>query len=533
MDRPQPKLFNTTGVCIPSEHYMLPVLPRIPNINGMLDNKYYFVIYGPRQSGKTTFLQSLIEKIHLDGNYYALSCSLQTLISVTDESIGINRIANLINDSVMRSQAQALKALAYPEDMVPGLEPALKIRKFLNYLSVNLDKDLVVIFDEADSLSGPILLTFLSQIRDGYLERNISPVTKFPRSLALVGMMNIRDYKAQIRPESKSLGSSSPFNIIEEAFTLANFTKNEISELYNQHTEATGQIFTEKSIETAWRWSEGQPWLVNALAKDVVNRQLNDDFSVAIEPEHFDQAAENLLRRRDTHLDSLLRRLHEPRLRRVMEPIILGAKSFSQEVTQDDTRYALELGLIKIDEEGYKPANPLYQEAIIRYLSRPIQDGITENYGNRWLDGKKLDMSGLLKGFQQFWRENAEMRTHPLEYHESTPHLVFFAFMQRVINGGVATLQREYALGRDRLDTNIKYQGVSYPVELKVKSTGLRLSDAQFKGIMVQLGGYMDKLGATEGWLIVFVKNEKKSWKEKIYWETRKFKHLTIHIVGC
>jgi hypothetical protein len=64
-------------------------------------------------------------------------------------------------------------------------------------LSVSLDRELIIFFDEADCLTGPPLLTFLSQIRDGFINRFDSPKSKFPRSLrslALVGMRNIRDY---------------------------------------------------------------------------------------------------------------------------------------------------------------------------------------------------------------------------------------------------------------------------------------------------------------------------------------------------
>jgi len=56
-------------------------------------------------------------------------------------------------------------------------------------------------------------------------------------------MRNIRDYKAQIRDEKETLGSASPFNIITDALTLKNFTKEEITSLYKQHTDETGQLF--------------------------------------------------------------------------------------------------------------------------------------------------------------------------------------------------------------------------------------------------------------------------------------------------
>jgi hypothetical protein len=99
-----------------------------------------------------------------------------------------------------------------------------------------LDKPQVILFDEVDCLSEGTLILFLRQSRNGYNYLNTIP---FVHSIALAGMRNICDYKARIRPDSESLGSASPFNIITEALTLQNFTKEEIVLLYRQHTGET------------------------------------------------------------------------------------------------------------------------------------------------------------------------------------------------------------------------------------------------------------------------------------------------------
>jgi hypothetical protein len=70
-------------------------------------------------------------------------------------------------------------------------------------------------------------------------------------------MRNIRDYKAKIRPDSESLGSASPFNIVAKSLTLQNFTKEDIVRLYQQHTDETGQVFEENAIESVWEQTQG------------------------------------------------------------------------------------------------------------------------------------------------------------------------------------------------------------------------------------------------------------------------------------
>ncbi|MDR2456258.1 MAG: hypothetical protein LBE49_06675, partial [Deltaproteobacteria bacterium] len=41
MEKPPVKVFNTAGSCKPSDHYMLPVLPRLPEVEEMIEGKYY------------------------------------------------------------------------------------------------------------------------------------------------------------------------------------------------------------------------------------------------------------------------------------------------------------------------------------------------------------------------------------------------------------------------------------------------------------------------------------------------------------
>jgi hypothetical protein len=319
--------------------------------------------------------------------------------------------------------------------------------------------------------------------------------------------------------------------------TLANFTKDEIKALYGQHTEATGQVFEEKAILRAWYWSEGQPWLSNALAREAVVEILKNNYSQPVTGELIDQAAETLIIRRDTHIDSLLARLSEPRVRRIMQPIILGADSFEKGYVNDDQQYALDLGLIKRDPDiGYTPANPIYRDVIIRTLTFDIQSASSlERYvkGNKWLDGQTIDMGGLLRAFQVFWREDSGNLPNPYDYYEAQAHLTLQAFLQRVVNGG-AHVHREYALGRRSLDLRLVYQGHSYPIE--IKRTGERSLEKVREEGLRQLADYMDICGSRTGYLVIFDQRKTSTdWNKKLYWTIdTKFKEgYTIHIVGC
>ncbi|MDR3155088.1 MAG: ATP-binding protein, partial [Deltaproteobacteria bacterium] len=268
------KLFNIAGPCVPGEHYMLPAAERLAEVDSLIADRQYFVLHAPRQSGKTTTIQAYVDKINDEGKYHAVYCSLESAGVWTEPDEGIRKVGIRLINAMLDSGipplagAAADAADAVFREMSPsGREGAHKglsmrfdstilVESILKSVCSALDRELVLFFDEADSLADGLLIAFLRQLRTGYISRGKSP---FPRTIALIGMRNIRDYKNKARPDAETLGSASPFNIIAKALSLKDFTFSEMSALYRQHTEERGQVFEESALEAAWRWSEGQP----------------------------------------------------------------------------------------------------------------------------------------------------------------------------------------------------------------------------------------------------------------------------------
>ena len=74
------------------------------------------------------------------------------------------------------------------------------------------------------------------------------------------------------------------------------------------------------------------------------------------------------------------------------------------------------------------------------------------------------------------------------------------AFLHRVANGG-GTLEREYAIGSDRMDLLLRYGDEQLAIELKVWREGR--SDPLPAGLR-QLDSYLAGLGLDTGWLVIF-----------------------------
>jgi hypothetical protein len=514
------KYFNIAGPCNSNDHYMIPVLERNRDVMPLIEQKHYFVIHAARQTGKTTLIKSWVNYLNAEKKFYALYCSLEAAHVFTEPEKGIPEILNLLAFAVKYSRLPHREGFA---GKVDKKEISTLIKAALSDYCSELDKPLVLFFDEIDGLQNGTLITFLRQLRDGYINR---PEIPFPYSIALVGMRNIRDYKSKIREDRNTLGSPSPFNVITKALTISDFSIGEITGLYQQHTTATGQIFENQAIQAVFDYTAGQPWLVNAIAREIVTEILENNYTKSITAPLVDQAAKNIILRRDTHIDSLLERLKEERVRRVIEPMIIGERHF--DLLSDDVRYCLDLGLIKHGVTGLMPANKMYAEVIIRTLTYNTQYYLEREVKNTWITPHgALDMNGLLKAFQVFWRNNSEIWEEKYQYKEAAPHLILQAFLQRVINSGGDVL-REYAGGRGRMDLCVRYGTFQYPIEIKLLYGNQTIPDG-----LEQLSGYMDTLGQSTGWLVVFDREENKPWDEKIYWKTDLSTGKTIHVVGA
>ena len=520
--------FNIAGPCLAAKHYMLPAYERLPEVKSLIRKEQYFVVHAPRQCGKTTAFRALMDEINAKGDMAAMYCSVEAVQTWTDPDKAMIQIAAQIRLNL------DLYPSIYGPDAKPEILKATReslsseiIIDTLKWLSERVKKPFVVFFDEVDCLEGDVLIAFLRQLRNGRI--SCTAPNTFPVSMALIGLRNIRDYKMRVRSQNQSTGEASPFNVITEAMTISLFTEEEMRALYRQHTDETGQVFEEGALAKAWDYSRGQPWLVNALARWCVEKIHKEDFSKPVTAADMDVAKEALIRERGTHLDSLMEKVYDPRIRPIVEKMMVG-ENVDRDVQKENLRYAIELGLL-VDSGGtITPANPIYTETIGRYLTCGTQDFIlSETKENVWVKDGKLDVPALMSAFQDFWRENATPESFVSQnFHEAYPHFVLQAFLQRVVNGG-GQIIREMAIGRGRLDLGVHFGTEKYAVEVKTAALYAKSPEKAHAQILK----YMDGLGVDEGWLVVADADVTKPWDGKISTTDMSFGAKTVHIVRC
>ncbi len=505
------KRFCTEGPVRADDHYLIAPLSRVdlPGILTLIEERKYFILHAPRQTGKTSSLLALEQYLNEIGSYRAVYLNVESSQAARDnytdgikfalERLG-KRVTKTLGDDFLEQSWKAMFAGAGAE----------AFRSLLDEWCRRDPKRPVCLFiDEIDSLVGDTLLYVLRTLRAGYPDRP----TAFPQSVILCGVRDIRDYR--IHGTKEIIAGGSAFKIKAESLRIGDFTPANIRDLYGQHTTATGQQFDEAVFRLVWDLTQGQPWLVNALASKACF-EFERDRTKPITCDLILRAKEDLILKRVTHLDQLADKLREPRVRRVIEPMLQGEDTFADIQDNDDLQYVIDLGLVRRDPEtGLQISNAIYREVIPREITYLTQIELESTQRSAWYisaDGR-LNMNKLLAAFQQFFRENSEIWLERYQYKEAGPQLLLQAFLQRIINGG-GRIDREFALGRRRTDLLLHFGSQRVVIELKIVRGTLEKTITE--GI-AQTGEYMDRCGSDDAHLIVFNRDPKVRWDDRIF----------------
>ena len=165
---------------------------------------------------------------------------------------GIDTILSLIKFRILDTYGSQDPALALFENITDN--PYSALYEFLRNWSQISPKPIVLFLDEIDSLVGDTLISVLRQLRTGYLERP----SAFPQSICLIGVRDVKDYKIFSEEQQSIVIGGSAFNIKARSLLISNFSQQEVRMLYQQHTQETGQKFTDDAIVYAFEQTQGQ-----------------------------------------------------------------------------------------------------------------------------------------------------------------------------------------------------------------------------------------------------------------------------------
>jgi hypothetical protein len=466
----------------------------------MIEGQHFFVLDGPRRTGKTTFFSVLMNQLNDEGEYSALMVNIRAAGGEKNP----NDAMKIVADSIFKKAKRHLPEKEWPDPPDEASRNSFyqgQLQEYLNHWSEKNPKPIVLMIDEAGSLPDDLFSILLSQLNAGFEDRPYG----FPHSIALTGL----------RPGKAS------FDMKAETLLLGAFTPSETDTLLNEHIMETGQIFTQRIKEEIFRLTGGQPWLTNALAKEIVSGVIKDDYTRPVEFAHLISARRNLVRRGETHMGSLSKKLREPAVKRVTEAVISG--EFLPPDRLEDLIYLQDMGLVTCDPP-VTFANPVYAEVIPRILNHCWEVSFHQVLVDqkRYLKNGCLDMDAVIERFQKFYRRSSDVWLQRLDFYEIGRQLLFMAFLQRIAENG-GTFEYEMAIGSGHISILLEFASERFPLLLKLQRDRYSDQDA-----LKQILHFLNQVGMDHGYLILFETNSQVPWEECAYgmefqipWEKR------------
>jgi len=177
----------------------------------------------------------------------------------------------------------------------------------------------------------------------------------------------------------------------------------------------------------------------------------------------------------------------------------VGTGTF-RDISSSEARAAVDLGIIRELVDGsVQYTNPIWRQLFARQLPNPKSSMFTTDKP-AWVrpDGR-LDPEKLLETFVEFWRRHGDQVLSGATYGELSP-LVLTAFLNGIVKHG-GLIEREYALGRGRMDVCIRQGGSAVALVVKVRRE--RDADPLVEGL-TQVDESLARHAMEAGWLVIF-----------------------------
>jgi hypothetical protein len=518
------KEFNVTGICFPNEHYMVDMSHKLKSAMNLIEKGKYFAINRPRQYGKTTTMRTIGKLLRETGDYIVFNTSFEGVgdAMFDNEFAFAPKFVHILAGFAPVFAPELKDFLVDAAKRTPDMET---LEKVITQMVNQTDKKVVLMIDEVDkSSNNQLFVSFLAMLRDKYLLRDIY---KTFHSVVLAGVHDVKSLKLKLRPDAEKK-FNSPWNIAVDFEVDMNFNPLEIASMLKQYmAETSVEMNVEEIAQRLFFYTSGYPYLVCKLCKIVDEKILPKK---GTQPDSIGEsktwteldianAVQILLREpENVNFDSLLINLeHNPDLYSLTSQLIFDNIDIDFQPRVPVIGKGIIYGIFDQNEKRKLAIhNRIYREYIANYMVVKVQtepqSQIKYNLSAYNFRGQfvradnSLDMAQVLVKFQSFMREHNSVKNR--EFLEKDGRMLFMAFMKPIINGAGYDFKEPQISDEKRLDVVITFYQYRYLAELKIWYGEV----AHQKGL-VQLSDYMDSLSMTEGYLVIFNHNKKKTWK--------------------
>ena len=157
------RFFNTAGPVNSEDHYCLAPLNRFDTeeILFLIEQKKYFVLHAPRQTGKTTCLLELMDYINKKGKYKCLYCNVEAAQAAREDvKRGIRAILSQIASSAELMLEDSFVTNNWKNIFDKDGEDSA-LNETLTKWAQNSSTPLILFIDEIDALIGDTLISYI------------------------------------------------------------------------------------------------------------------------------------------------------------------------------------------------------------------------------------------------------------------------------------------------------------------------------------------------------------------------------------
>lgn len=480
-----PRRFNTAGPNDSTRHATISARSRVPALWDVVAQGSYFVLHAPRQMGKTTLLLDLAAELNREKTHVAAVVSLEP--GAAFSAIDAAELAML--DSWRYDFAAYLPAdISVPR--WPDAPPGNRIGAALSAFAQTCPRPLVLFFDGLDTLSRDVRVCVIRQIRAGKPRRPRA----FPWAIGFASLRDPRELETSQGPGSASVPTSS-MSLEAEVFPLPPLTREQVEQLCQVLAERLAQPVSTSALDRLYELTQGAPFLVNSFLARAV--EMFEQRKGPLTAADIDKIRDHVLERRGGMLDEVIERMRDAKLKSLLEQVGQGNL---RDISSEAGRVAVDLGVVRDQSDGsVQYTNPIWRMLVARQ-SPAAKSSIFVTDKPSWVrpDGR-LDPENLLETFLEFWRRHGDQVFAGATYGELSP-LVLTAFLNGIVkNGGL--IEREYALGRGRMDVCIRQGGSAVALVVKVRRE--RDADPMVEGLS-QIDESLARHGIEDGWLVIF-----------------------------
>lgn len=501
------KRFNTTGVCIPTMHYMVDITDKLDKIIELIKEKDYFIINRPRQYGKTTTMYMLEQRLKND--YLVVSMSFEGIgdeVFLKEKTFSKVFIELMAESLEFTNEEESKRLLGYENDIDNLRDLSKLITRFVR----DSNKDVILFIDEVDkSSNNQLFLSFLGMLRNKYLLRQQGKDKTFS-SVILAGVYDIKNLKLKFRNEDEKK-YNSPWNIAVDFDIDMKFNEKEIESMLKEYSSEKNVIMNTRNIaQLLYRYTSGYPFLVTRICK-IIDEKLNKE-NLEWTEEYIIKANKILLSERNTLFEDLIKNVeNNEELKDYIFDLIMNGEEKSFNLDNPIINLGNVFGYFINKDGKVKISNRIFEQRLYNYYSSKLENKVdmsSYNFKENFITSTGLDFKKILLRFQQFIKE--EYSSIDSKFIEREGRLLFLAFIKPIINGVGFDFKEVQISEEKRLDVVITYLKEKYLVELKI----WRGEEYHKKGLK-QLSDYLEINELDCGYLIIYNFNKTKEYKSE------------------